>query len=139
VCRRGGRLLTRAPACAGLAEGRAAASTPGLSPAAAAAAAASARAAAAPASGTGGGAGAQPAAAPQPPAGGGGGGDGGGGGAAGQQPGRPAAGAGDGAAAKVERLVGLGFPRAQCEAMLAACGGDEERAASLLFDDAGGF
>ena len=35
-------------------------------------------------------------------------------------------------AAKVERLVGLGFSRRQCEEMLAACGGDEERAASLL-------
>ncbi|KAK9825142.1 hypothetical protein WJX81_003922 [Elliptochloris bilobata] len=122
----------------GLAEGRAASSTPALSPSTAAAAAAAARASSAGQSGSSG----QPqsAAATSAPVAGAGAGSGSGSAPVGPPPAAEAAAAGRGEnAAKVERLVGLGFSRQQCEEMLAACGGDEEHAASLLFDDAGGF
>lgn len=40
---------------------------------------------------------------------------------------------------KVQRLVALGFPRQQCLEVLAACNGNEEHAASLLFEMTGGL
>ena len=40
---------------------------------------------------------------------------------------------------KLGKLMALGFPRAQCEEVLLACGGDEERAAALLFESHFGF
>jgi DNA damage-inducible protein 1 len=39
--------------------------------------------------------------------------------------------------AKVARLMALGFPRQLCLEVLAACGGNEEHAASLLFEMSG--
>ena len=35
---------------------------------------------------------------------------------------------------KVERLMALGFPREQCEAVLKMAGGNEEYAAGVLFE-----
>ena len=39
----------------------------------------------------------------------------------------------------VQRLMALGFSRQQCLEVLAACGGNEEQAASLLFEMGGGL
>ena len=39
----------------------------------------------------------------------------------------------------MQRLVALGFPRQQCLEVLAACNGNEEHAASLLFEMTGGL
>ncbi len=47
--------------------------------------------------------------------------------------------AGSASEEKVQKLTGLGFTRAQCEEALTAVGGDEERAAALLFESSFGF
>lgn len=47
--------------------------------------------------------------------------------------------AGDDGDEKVKRLMALGFDRQQCMEVLAACNGNEEHAASLLFEMGGGL
>ena len=47
--------------------------------------------------------------------------------------------AGDDGDEKVMRLMALGFARQQCMEVLAACNGNEEHAASLLFEMGGGL
>ena len=47
--------------------------------------------------------------------------------------------AGDDGSEKVQRLMALGFDRQQCMEVLAACNGNEEHAASLLFEMGGGL
>ena len=39
----------------------------------------------------------------------------------------------------MQRLMALGFSRQQCAEALAACAGNEEQAASLLWDMSGGL
>ena len=46
---------------------------------------------------------------------------------------------GDDGDEKVKRLMALGFDRQQCMEVLAACNGNEEHAASLLFEMGGGL
>ncbi len=48
-------------------------------------------------------------------------------------------GTGDDGDEKVERLIALGFDQQQCMEALAACNGNEEHAASLLFEMGGGL
>lgn len=40
---------------------------------------------------------------------------------------------------KLQRLMALGFSRQQCAEVLAACAGNEEQAASLLWEMSGGL